>query len=137
MNGIEEQVIILALRPNNWYINEAKLNRVREAWQQGSQDKLPPVLVTEIDGSLSLIDGHARTYAAYEMGETYLLAVFNDLGQIGGSMALYKHIHQKGKKLGIETIADLKDRIVGPDDHERLWVGYCRKWIKDNDRETE
>ncbi|NIP55706.1 MAG: hypothetical protein GWO26_27715, partial [Phycisphaerae bacterium] len=119
-------------RPNNWYINQAKLESVRKVWQEKTQDRLPPVLVTEIDESLSLIDGHARTYGAYEMGETHIRAVYSDLDKIGGSTALYKHIHREGQKLGIETIADLKNRIVRPEDHERLWVGYCSQWLEEN-----
>lgn len=132
MKDNKEPVRIIELRPNNWYINQAKLDHVREAWQHGSQKNLPPVLVTEIDGSLSLIDGHARTYAAYELGETHIRAIYSDLDQIGGSTALYEHIHREGKKLGIMTIADLKDRIVEPEVHERLWVGYCSQWLEEN-----
>ena len=131
-----QQVRILDLRPNNWYINQTKLDRVREAWQSGEQDVIPPVLITMIDGSLSLIDGHARTYAAYERGETYIKALISDLEQIEGSTALYRHIHQEGLNIGIENIADLKNRIVGPEDHERLWVGYCTRWLKEHDQEA-
>ncbi|UCC61793.1 MAG: ParB-like nuclease domain-containing protein [Anaerolineae bacterium] len=131
-----QQVRIMDLRPNNWYINQAKLDKVREAWQSGTQDLIPPVLVTVIDGSLSLIDGHARTYAAYERGETYIVALISDLEQIEGSTALYRHIHQEGPRIGIETIADLKNRIVGPQDHMRLWVGYCTKWLEEHDQEA-
>lgn len=128
----EQQVAILDLKPNNWYINQAKLDNVRKAWQEQRQDKLPPVLVSEIDGSLSLIDGHARTYAAFELGETHIRAIYSDLDQIGGSTALYEHIHREGLNLGIETIADLKDRIIEPAAHERFWVGYCSQWLEDN-----
>lgn len=134
--GQVRHVEIMGLRPNNWYVNQAKLDKVREAWQSGEQDVIPPVLVTAIDGSLSLIDGHARTYAAYENGETYIKATICDLEQIEGSAALYRHIHQEGLNIGIETIADLKNRIVGPEDHERLWVGYCTRWLKEHDQEA-
>ena len=58
------------------------------------------------------------------------------LEQIEGSAALYRHIHQEGLNIGIETIADLKNRIVGPEDHERLWVGYCTRWLKEHDQEA-
>ena len=56
----------------------------------------------------------------------YLL---EDLEEIEGSEALYRHIHRHGPKIGVKTIADLAGRIVDPDDHERLWVGYCQKWL--------
>ena len=57
---------IAELTPNNWYINRDKLNSIRKAWKQDSQNTLPPVLVSIIDGTYSLIDGHSRTYAAWE-----------------------------------------------------------------------
>ena len=127
---------LMELRPNNWFINQAKLDSVREAWQHGEQELLPPVLVTEIEGELSLIDGHSRVYAAFERGGTHIKALVSQLGQIEGSKALYRHIHREGPKIGIKTIADLADRIVGPEEHRRLWVGYCAKWIEENEEEA-
>ncbi len=76
--GETKLVPIDALRPNNWYINRAKLDRVRSAWSRGEQASLPPVLVTMIDGELSLIDGHARTYAAYENGVSEICTRLRD-----------------------------------------------------------
>jgi hypothetical protein len=131
--GETRLVRIDALRPNNWYINKAKLDSVRSAWRRGEHASLPPVLVTRIDGELSLIDGHARTYAAYESGASHIRAVFEELLQIEGSTALYQHIHRQGPDRGIRTIADLRDRIVDPDEHERLWIGYCRAWLRENE----
>jgi hypothetical protein len=128
-------VPLLSLRPNNWFINQAKLERVREAWVRGEQDQLPPVLVTEIDGEPSLIDGHARAYGAYERGMTRIQAIVERLEDIEGSKALYRHIHRQGPGTGVETIADLSDRIVAPDAHERLWIGYCERWLEDNEPE--
>ena len=87
------------LRPNNWFINKAKLDKVREAWHQGEQKLLPPVLVTEINGELSLIDGHARTYAAFENGVSEIKAMVVELDKIEGSRALYEHIHREGPKI--------------------------------------
>ncbi len=126
-------VRIDALRPNNWYINKAKLESVRSAWRQGQQASLPPVLVTLIYGELSLIDGHARTYAAYENGMTEIFAIFEDLHEIEGSTALYEHIHRAGPDRGIRNIADLKNWIVDPHEYERLWIDYCRAWLLEHE----
>ena len=130
-------VKLLALRPNNWYLNHEKLKRVRMAWKSGEQDALPPVLVTEIDGELSLIDGHSRAYAAYERGETHIKADVCELEKIEGSNALYRYIHREGPKLGVNTIADLRNRILPPDEHRRLWTGYCDNWIVENENTSD
>ena len=123
-------VCLMDLRPNNWYINRAKLDSVREAWQRGEQSKLPPVDVANIDGVLSLIDGHSRAFAALERGESHIEANVSTLEGIEGSTALYRHIHKQGPALGIETIADLRDRIIEPEEHARLWVRYCTEWLE-------
>ena len=127
-------VRIDALRPNNLYISRAKLDRVRSAWHHGKQSLLPPVLVTLIDGELSLIDGHSRTYAAYENGASGITAVFENIHEIPGSTALYEYIHRAGPDHGIMTIADLKNRILDPPEYERLWIGWCNAWTEEIER---
>lgn len=136
-NGTRERVSLMELRPNNWYISRTKLDQVREAWERGEEDHLPPVLVTAIDGELSLIDGHSRAFVAFERGETYIRAVVADLADIDGSTALYRHIHRQGPRLGIKTIADLRGRIVEPDEHARLWIGYCSQWLLENEHAND
>lgn len=128
---LRQWVDLLALRPNNWYLNQAKLDQVRQAWRDGQQDQLPPVLITTIDEQLSLIDGHSRAFAAYEQGQQRIQAKFQTLAQIGGSAALYRHIHRAGPARGIHTIADLRHHILPPEAHRRLWSGYCNNWLAD------
>lgn len=120
------------LRPNNWYINRRKLESVRKVWSSGLQDELPPVLITEIDGELALIDGHSRAYAAYENGSARISAEYRDLEEIEGDAGLYRHIHRMGPGRGVLTIVDLSDRIVSPQEHQRLWIGYCQRWLKEH-----
>jgi len=129
-----KSVRLLELRPNNWYINQEKLERVRTAWENGEQNELPPVLVAEIDGELSLIDGHSRAYAAFERGETFIKVDIDKLEDIEGSSALYRHIHREGPNLGISTIANLENRILPPEEHRRLWTGYCDNWLAENEK---
>lgn len=120
------------LRPNNWYINREKLHRVRQAWAKGFENRLPPVLVSEIDGSLALIDGHSRAFAAYENGMVTIEAIVEKLEDIEGSIELYRFIHNSGPGLGVSTIADLVDRIVSPEEHWKLWISWCSNWLEDN-----
>lgn len=129
---METHVNLNDLRPNNWYINCAKLERVREAWLKGEQDLLPPILISEIDGTIALIDGHSRAYAAYENGQTRICADLQKLEDIEGSRGLYEHIHRAGPSQGIRTIADLASRIVSPQDHQSLWINWCTEWLERN-----
>ena len=126
-------VNLIELKPNNWFINSAKLDRVREAWLNGMQDMLPPILVSEIDGTLALIDGHSRAYAAYENGRIRINADLEEIDDIEGTSALYKYIHRHGPSQGIRTIADLANRIVSPQDHQKLWISWCSEWLDKNE----
>lgn len=135
MNSMPETHMIVDLkdlRPNNWYINRSKLDRVRDAWSEGDQDRLPPVLISEIDGTLAIIDGHSRAYAAYENGSDRINAELKELDDIEGSSALYRYIHRHGPGEGILTIADLASRIVSPEDHHSLWIEWCMEWLEQN-----
>ena len=125
-------VSLSGLRPNNWYINRCKLASVRKAWSEGLEDELPPVLITEIDGELALIDGHSRAYAAHENDSSSIAAEYRHLSEIEGDSRLYIHIHRAGPGRGIRTIADLADRIVSPAEHRRLWIGYCQGWLAEH-----
>ncbi len=126
-------VDLLSLRPNNWFLNQAKLEKVQDAWRNGRSHHLPPVLITTIDEELSLIDGHSRAFAAYEQGQTHIQAEYQTLAEIGGSAALYRHIHRQSSVQGIHTIADLARRILPPDEHQRRWSGYCNDWLDENE----
>jgi histidine triad (HIT) family protein len=130
--GEVQYVKLMSLRPNNWYLHADKLMQARAAWAQGKGEQLPPALVSRIDGQLSLIDGHARTFAAYESGATHIRAKVTSLEEIQGSSSLYRHIHRSGPAAGIKRISDLSDRILSAQEHERLWVGFCRNWLKEN-----
>ncbi len=123
------------LRPNNWYVNRVKLERILAVWARGEQATLPPVLVTRIDGELSLIDGHARALGALESGAEEIAAEFQPVDEIEGSTALYVHIHRQGPARGVRRLSDLRARVVDPLDHERLWIGYCENWLRENQAE--
>ena len=134
---IDKIVPILSLRPNNWYLNRDKVAQVRLAWEKGIHQTLPLPLVTSIDGELSLIDGHSRVFVSFERGETFIKGIYKPISEIEGSTNLYTHIHRCGPAQGIRSIADLAERIISPEDHHMLWVGYCEKWLSQEEKHNE
>lgn len=129
MNSISTDIHELPLadlRPNNWYLSQEKLEAVRIAWREKRQDRLPPVLVAEIDSSLSLIDGHSRAFVALENGAKTIVAEVRPLADIGGPTELYRTIHRSGPAVGVTRLSDLRDRILPQDEYKREWIGYCR-----------
>lgn len=133
VNEIKIKIDILALRPNNWYLNQNKVEEIERLWELHQQNDLPLPLVTQIDGEFSLIDGHSRVYVAYGHGERQIDVEYIPLSEIEGSAALYIHIHRHGPQHGIRTIADLANRIVSADEHRTCWVAYCENWLEKHD----
>ncbi len=100
------------LRPNNWFLDRTKLNRIRDAWSQGNQRLLPAVLVTIIDGEYSLIDGHCRAFVAFENGSWGILAEIAEADQVTHNINLLTIFHRQGPFIGVKCIQDLGKRII-------------------------
>jgi hypothetical protein len=115
------------LRPNNWYLNKQKLDRVREAWRNGRADDLPPVTVTCIDGQWSLVDGHSRAFVAWENGSSRILAVVEEVRDLEEPHKVYEYLHARAPEQGICKIRDLQSRILESEAYEQEWLGLRAK----------
>lgn len=118
------------LIPNNLYLNEDKVNSVRQAYANNNQEALPPITVGVIGEEYSLIDGHSRTFVAFEKGEKDILAKVYPIEEIPGPTELYILLHNKAKELNLTSIDKLENRILNSEKHEVLWVQYCQKLLK-------
>jgi hypothetical protein len=113
------------LRPNNLFLNERKVRSIQKIWKDGEADRLPPVLVTEIDGELSLIDGHSRAFVAWENGADSIACEFRALEFIEGNAITYKKIHSLALAQGIGSIGDLKQKILSDSEYQEYWIRFC------------
>lgn len=126
-----KEIYISELIPNNFYINEFKLNNIRKVYSIENQSDLPPVLVAVIGNEYSLIDGHSRVMGAFERGLKTIIADIYPIEELEGPIDLYKAIHVKAKENGLNSIASLKNRIVTPEEHTKLWVRFCENLMKE------
>ena len=122
-------VSIKSLRPNNWFLNKEKVEAIRLIWRKGQQDFLPPVLASEIDGQLALIDGNTRAFVAWERKQKLISIVLKDIKDIGNHGNLYKTLHRKGPEVGILSVCDLIERILEPQDYQRKWIKFCEDML--------
>ncbi|MCR1850881.1 hypothetical protein [Paraclostridium sordellii] len=125
-----KEINIKELIPNNFYINELKLNSVRKAYSMNTQNNLPPILVGIINKEYALLDGHSRAMVAFEKGLKTIIADVYPIEEIEGPIDLYKTIHSKAKEMGIVSIEKLKSRILNDEEHKKLWVTYCENLMK-------
>jgi hypothetical protein len=104
-------VEISKLKPTNWYLERRKLEAIREAWRKGEESSLPPILITNIDNEITLIDGHCRAYTALVNGASSILASLKKTRETNSNCYLFKNFHRKCVEQGIMTIGDLETRI--------------------------
>ena len=126
-----EELDISKIIPNNLYLNQTKLETLRNSYIIGDSELFPPILVGIIDDELSLIDGHSRTWVAHEMGMTKMKAIVKPIDNIRGPELLYRRIHEIAKENNIRCISDLSNRILTDTEHKEKWVGFCSGIIKE------
>lgn len=94
-----------------------------KAFETGMENDLEPIPIKELDGNLVSTDGHTRLLAWFLHGHKEVECVWEDLEMDWDAYRIYVQWCEEEK---IETIADLKDRIIDPDEYQVLWLDRCR-----------
>jgi len=105
------------------YISSAKLAAVMKVFESGNEKELEPIPIKEIDGNLVSTDGHTRLLAWYLHGYKEVECEWEDLEM---DWDAYRICVQWCRAENIDTIADLKDRILDPEEYQVLWLDRCR-----------
>jgi len=111
------------IQPSQLYISSTKLANIYVKFNFITTGAITPVPVKKLGEDIIYTDGHTRAFALYERGENEIRAYWDeddlDLGE-------YEICVGWCKDEGIFTIADLKDRVVSPDDFQKLWIRRCQ-----------
>ena len=110
------------IQPSQLFINSEKLSRVMKALGPLRPETLEPVPVKNLGNQVIFTDGHTRAFAGYLCGLSEV-RVFWDEDNL--DWEAYEICVGWCKKQGILTIADLKDRVVDPEEYEVLWLKRC------------
>jgi hypothetical protein len=110
------------------YISSKKLAKVMEAFESGAENDLEPIPIKELDGDLVSTDGHTRLLAWYLHGHNEVECEWEDLEM---DWDAYRICVKWCREEGIESIADLKERILEPADYQVLWLDRCRAMQED------
>jgi hypothetical protein len=105
-------IMLDTLRPNNWFLDRNKLDRIREIWRDGNQGSLPAVEVILIDNEFSLIDGHCRAFVAMENGAGGIMAEIKEPAQLSQNLDWLIIFHRQGPYIGVKNLRDLGKRII-------------------------
>ena len=114
-------VKITDLHPTQLYLSEKKLQAIQMLYQSAENINVDPISILAVGNRLLITDGHHRAYQALLAGQDTISAEFD---QDGGD-ALYALYAQACEERKIDSILDLKDRILPQDEYEAKWYNWC------------
>lgn len=115
------EVKITDLHPTQLYLSEKKLHDIQMLDQSAEIINVDPISVLAFGDRLLITDGHHRAYQALLAGRDTISAEFD---QDGGDelYALYAQVCEERK---IDSVLDLKNRILPQDEYEAKWYNWC------------
>ena len=114
-------VKITDLHPTQLYLSEKKLQAIQMLYQSAENINVDPISILAVGNRLLITDGHHRAYQALLAGQDTISAEFD---QDGGN-ALYALYAQACEESKIDSILDLKHRILPQDEYEAKWYNWC------------
>ena len=110
------------IQPSQLFINSKKLSQVMADSSGLSLDSIEPIPIKKLEKEVIFTDGHTRALAAYLCGIPEV-SVFWDKDEL--NWEAYQICVKWCKEEGIYIIADLKDRVVSPEEYDVLWLKCC------------
>lgn len=114
-------VKITDLHPTQLYLSEKKLQDIQMLYQSAENINVDPISILAVGNRLLITDGHHRAYQALLAGRDTISAEFDR----DGGDALYALYAQVCEERKIDSILDLKDRILPQDEYEAKWYNWC------------
>lgn len=112
---------ITDLHPTQLYLSEKKLQDIQMLYQSEENINLDPISILAVGNRLLITDGHHRAYQALLAGQDTISAEFD---QDGGDV-LYDLYAQACEERKIDSILDLKHRILPQEEYEAKWYNWC------------
>ena len=115
------KVNIKALHPTQLYLSEKKLAGIQTLYQSVELNNVDPISILAFGNCLLITDGHHRAYQALLAGRDTISAEFDR----DGGDALYALYAQACEERKIDSVLDLKNRILPQDEYEAKWYNWC------------
>lgn len=117
----EMNVKITDLHPTQLYLSEKKLQDIQMLYQSEENINVDPISILKVGNRLLITDGHHRAYQALLAGRDTISAEFDR----DGGDALYALYAQACEERKIDSVLDLKNRILPQDEYEAKWYNWC------------
>lgn len=115
------KVKLTDLHPTQLYLSEKKLHDIQMLDQSAEITNLDPISILAVGNRLLITDGHHRAYQALLAGRDTISAEFDR----DGGDALYALYAQACEERKIDSVLDLKHRILPQDEYEAKWYNWC------------
>ena len=115
------KVKLTDLHPTQLYLSEKKLHDIQMLDQSEENINMDPISILAVGNRLLITDGHHRAYQALLAGQDTISAQFD---QDGGDV-LYDLYAQACEERKIDSILDLKHRILPQEEYEAKWYNWC------------
>jgi hypothetical protein len=120
------------IQPSQLFISSEKLSSIMQSPNNLGLKQMEPIPVKKLGEDVIFVDGHTRALAAFLRGFSEIPVYWEDEEL---DWDAYEICVQWCKDEGIHTIADLKNKIVSPEDYEELWLKRCEKMRQDLQKE--
>ena len=114
------KVNIADLHPTQLYLSEKKLQDIQMLYQSAETIQVDPISILAFGNCLLITDGHHRAYQALLAGRDTISAEFDR----DGGDALYALYAQACEERKIDSVLDLKHRILPQDEYEAKY-NWC------------
>ena len=115
------KVKLTDLHPTQLYLSEKKLHDIQMLDQSEEIINLDPISILAVGNRFLITDGHHRAYQALLAGQDMISAEFDR----DGGDALYALYAQACEERKIDSVLDLKHRILPQDEYEAKWYNWC------------
>jgi len=111
------------IQPSQLFINSEKLSLVMKTFDVNPRS-IEPIPVKKIGEQIVFVDGHTRAFAAFLKGMSEV-KVYWEEDELDWDE--YEVCVDWCKKEEINTIADLKERVIPSKQYQVLWLDRCEK----------
>ncbi len=111
------------IQPSQLFINSEKLSLVMKTFDANPRS-IEFIPVKKIGDQVVFVDGHTRAFASFLRGMSKV-KVYWEEDELDWDA--YEVCVDWCKKEGINTIADLKERVIPSKEYQVLWLDRCEK----------
>ena len=110
------------IQPSQLYLSDKKINEALNLFQNSGLEVLQPLPIKELNNEIIFTNGHTRAYVLWLNGIKQIKVIWEDEDL---DWELYIMCVKWCKEAGVQTIADLKDRIIDHKSYKVKWIKKC------------